>query len=243
MKKLFLFFLFLISFVYAFSHRVNDFEFFPFKYFNFQKEGNSIVLVKEPSSYFYKTHPNIKEAGFLIYYSCKWKEPIAVEYPLYGKLVIKHLPRDLYFKPDYELPRTCRSYPNEYDHSGYDRGHHASNASFDFDRKIQKETFLMSNISPQAKWLNRKYWAKIEKLSRYLAVKYKKVYVMTGNCGSKGELKGGVNIPKYWFKIIYIPKLDKTIAFLAPNVNEGMKYAKIKKYLSSVEEIKKVCGF
>ena len=139
---------------------------------------------------------------------------------------------DLYFHPDYSLPRKCRSYPSDYTHSGYDRGHK------------QKQTFLMSNISPQAKWLNRKYWAKVERLARYLAVKYGKVEVVTGSCGSKGHLKNNVNIPAYWFKIIYIPYLRMPpIVFLAPNTNKGMKYARIREYQSSLKELKQVCGF
>ena len=101
----------------------------------------------------------------------------------------------------------------------------------------------MSNIAPQAKWLNRKYWAKAERLARYLAIKYGKVEVVTGNCGSKGHLRNNVNIPSYWFKIIYIPELNETIAFLAPNINKGMKYAKIGKYLVSIKELKQVCHF
>ena len=148
--------------------------------------------------------------------------------------------KGLSFRPDYDLPRICRSYPKDYVHSGYDRGHNAENASLDYSRKVQKETFLMSNISPQAKWLNRKYWSKVERFSRYLAVKYGKVNVITGSCGSVGHLKNNVNIPKWWYKVIYIPKLHKFIGFLAPNTNKNMKTAKLKKYLVPIEEIEQI---
>jgi endonuclease G len=100
----------------------------------------------------------------------------------------------------------------------------------------------MSNIAPQAKWLNRKYWAKVERFSRFLSVKYGKVNVITGNCGSIGHLKHNVNIPKWWYKIIYIPKLNKFIGFLAPNINKGMKTAKLKKYIVPIEKIEKICN-
>ena len=202
-----------------------------------------IKLVKEPSGEFYKNHPNIKEAGFMVYYNCNDKKPDAVAYPVYGSLIDeKNLPRkNLSFRPDYQLPKKCRSYPNDYTNSGEDRGHKAPNANFDFDRKIQKQTFLMSNIAPQAKWLNRKYWAKVERYVRFLARKTGKVYVITGSCGNKGYLRHKVVIPKWWYKIIYIPSINKYRAFLAPNINEGMKTAKLKKYLSTIEEIKKIC--
>ena len=162
----------------------------------------------------------------------------------YGNLVNKnnYSRKGLSFRPDYDLPRICRSYSKDYVHSGYDRGHNAENASLDYLRKVQKETFLMSNISPQAKWLNRKYWSKVERFSRYLAVKYGKVNVITGTCGSIGHLKNNVNIPKWWYKIIYIPRLHKFTGFLAPNINKGMKTAKLKKYLVDIKEIEEKCN-
>ena len=186
----------------------------------------------------------LHKTAFDICYSCKKKEPDFVVYTLYKNLVNKnnYSRKHITFKPDYELPKQCRSYSKDYTHSGYDRGHNAPNAAFDYSKKIQKETFLMSNIAPQAKWLNRKYWAKVEKLSRFLAVKYGKVDVITGSCGSIGHLKNNVNIPKWWYKIIYIPKLHKFVGFLAPNSNKGMKVAKIKKYFVDIKEIEKRCG-
>jgi len=188
----------------------------------------------------------LHKQAFDICYSCSKKEPNVVAYDITKTLLeSKHNSRKgLYFHTDYQLPKKCRSYSNNYTHSGYDRGHNAPNVAFSYDRIIQKQTFLMSNIAPQAKWLNRRYWAKIERLSRYLAVKYGKVQVITGNCGTKGKLKNNVNIPAYWFKIIQIDNSKmRPIAFLAPNINKGMKKAKIKAYQVNILKVKKVCGF
>ena len=101
----------------------------------------------------------LHKIAFDICYSCKKKEPNFVTYALYSNLVNKnnYSRKHISFKPDYELPKQCRSYSKDYTHSGYDRGHKAPNAAFDYLKKIQKETFLMSNIAPQAKWLNHKY--------------------------------------------------------------------------------------
>jgi len=186
----------------------------------------------------------LHKTAFDICYSCEYKHPLAVAYKLQGDLVKKKLSRKgLRFRPDYELPARCRSYTKDCSRSGYDRGHNAPNAAFDYNRKIQKETFLMSNITPQKPQLNRRYWAKVERLARYLAVKYKKVEVVTGSCGNIGYVKDGVGIPAYWYKIIYVNKTNNYVAFLAPNTNNGMSKAKLKKYKTTLEEIKKVCGF
>jgi len=186
----------------------------------------------------------LHKTAFDICYSCKYKHPLVVAYILKGDLVKKKISRKgLSFRPDYNLPTKCRSYTKDYSRTGYDRGHLASNASFDYDRKIQKETFLMSNIAPQKPNLNRRLWAKVEKFTRYFAVKYKQVEVVTGVCGNKGHIKNKVGIPAWWYKIIYIPKLNKTVAFLAPNTNVGMSKAKLKEYRTTLEKIKKVCNF
>ena len=186
----------------------------------------------------------LEKKAFDICYSCSKKEPNAVAYILTRKMetAYRYGRKDLYFHPDWNLMRKCRSYPSDYTHSGYDRGHNAPNAAFAYNRSVQKQTFLMSNISPQAKWLNRKYWLKIERLARYLAVKYGKVEVVTGNCGSKGHLRNNINIPAYWFKIIYIPHLKTLpLIFLAPNINKNMKSARIRKYEVSLKDFEKVC--
>jgi len=186
----------------------------------------------------------LHKTAFDICYSCKYKHPLVVAYILKGDLVKKKISRKgLTFRPDYNLPAKCKSYSKDYSRTGFDRGHLASNASFDYNRKIQKETFLMSNIAPQKPNLNRRYWAKVEKFTRYLAVKYKQVEIVTGVCGNKGHIKNKVGIPAWWYKIIYIPELNKTVAFLAPNTNTGMSKAKLKEYRVTLEEIKRVCNF
>ena len=98
----------------------------------------------------------------------------------------------------------------------------------------------MSNIAPQKLKLNRKLWAKIEKFVRIQARKYKDIKVITGVCGSLGHIKNKVNIPKWWYKIIFRPD-GKIISFLVPNSN-NVGRDKAKKYLSNIEKIEKVCN-
>ena len=147
----------------------------------------------------------------------------------------------LYFRPDYNLPKKCRAYSNNYSYTGFDRGHNAPNAAFAYNRSIQKQTFLLSNIAPQKPQLNRKLWAKIERFARYEAYRYGYVRVITGNCGSLGHIKNDVNIPAYWYKIIFLPN-GKIISFLAKNTNMVGK-DKMKQHLSNIEEIERVCKF
>ena len=221
MKKLFVFLLLISQFLFAFTS-------------NFTPDLNGIVEHIHCDEVLHKK-------AFDICYNCSHKEPNAVAYVITKKMVksYHYSRKDLPFRPDYQLPRKCRAYSNFYTHGGYDRGHHAPNGSFNYDRFIQNQTFRLSNIAPQAKWLNRKYWAKVEGFVRDLAVKYGKVEVITGNFGSKGHLKHNVNIPAYWYKIVYIPHLRmQPIVFIAPNINKGMKTANVEKYQTTLKRLK-----
>jgi endonuclease G len=181
-----------------------------------------------------------------ICYSCSLKEPKAVVYQINGTLIKGHhySRKGLRFKPDYSLPAKYRSYSKDYSYTGYDRGHNKPNAVVNYDKILQKETFLMSNISPQKPQLNRRLWSKIEKFTRIQAIKYKKISVITGSCGSLGTLgkkKHNVNIPKWWYKIIFLPN-GKTISFLTPNSNKVGK-DRAKKYLINLKQVENTCGF
>jgi len=187
----------------------------------------------------------LHKKAFDVCYSCKLKTPKLVVYKVDGNLIDKYnySRKHLRFKPDYTLPSRCRSYPSDYSHTGFDRGHLAPNAVFDYNRSIQKETFLMSNIAPQKPQLNRKLWAKIERFVRIQARKYGSVRVITGVCGSLGTLgrrKHNVNIPKWWYKVIFRPD-GKVISFLVPNVNKNMSRARAKEYLVPLTKIEEIC--
>ena len=184
----------------------------------------------------------LHKKAFDICYSCKWKTPKIVVYEVNGNLIDKYnySRKHLKFRPDYNLPVKCRSYSKDYSRTGFDRGHLAPNAVFDYSRAIQKKTFLMSNIAPQKPQLNRRLWAKIERFVRIQARKYKDIKVITGVCGSLGHIKNNVNIPKWWYKIIF--RADgKVISFLVPNSNRVGK-DKVKKYLSNIKKIEETCN-
>jgi len=75
------------------------------------------------------------------------------------------------FRADIRIPQRFRAGLGEYRGSGYDRGHLVSSAN-QINQTIQNsETFLLSNMSPQKKELNRFMWAKLEEKVRVLNTK------------------------------------------------------------------------
>jgi len=174
------------------------------------------------------------------------KKPFMINYEINGSVYKKgyhKYKRPSSFKADYSLPKKLRSYTSNYSRTGYDRGHNNPNSLWNYNKKLQKETFIMSNVAPQTPQLNRILWRKIERFVKIESIKYKTLKVITGSCGIKGHIKNNIVIPEYFFKIVYYPSLNKTIGFLAINDRRYNKNSKIKDYLVSISKIENICKF
>lgn len=142
------------------------------------------------------------------------------------------------------LVRSKSAQREDYTRSGYDRGHLAPAADFDFRREALSETFYMSNVSPQKPAFNRGGWKELEELARQWASIHDSLWIVSGPVLSGGLKKIGANhvsVPEYFYKIILDSRQPsiKVIGFLMPNT-------KIKKesryYAVSVDSIEKVSG-
>lgn len=125
------------------------------------------------------------------------------------------------FRADPDLA-TGSALPADYTRSGYDRGHLAPAADFDYDRKALSESFFMTNISPQLPAFNRGGWKGLEDQVRKWATEYDSLHVVTGPVLEQGLKKIGdnrVSVPKYFYKIILDSRQPevKMIGFLMPN--------------------------
>ncbi len=85
------------------------------------------------------------------------------------------------FRADIRIPRRFRAGLRAYSNSGYDRGHLASSANHDELEIQNSETFLLSNMSPQKPYFNRRMWRDLEMAIRKLNEKPNilEVYVLT----------------------------------------------------------------
>lgn len=89
--------------------------------------------------------------------------------------------RQNHFRADIRIPKRFRGSLKAYVGSGYDRGHLVASANQAEIELQNSETFLLSNMSPQHKDLNRKMWVKLEKAVRKLDENSKifETYVLT----------------------------------------------------------------
>jgi endonuclease G len=153
-------------------------------------------------------------------------------------LVGTKVPRTGSFKSD-TLVGTGSAHPNDYKYTGYDRGHLKPSGDEPIDRVQMKETYYMSNISPQHPSFNRGMWKRLESYVRIVTLVSDSVYIVTG-----GILSDSLNtlnttdicIPKYYFKVVHQFLRGKmtTYCYLMPNKKLN---GKIEDYLVPISKV------
>jgi endonuclease G len=108
--------------------------------------------------------------------------------------------------------------PSDYDNSGFDRGHMTPAADASTPKQMS-ETFLMTNMTPQAPKLNRTAWRLMEEKVRGMDSKY----IVTGavyKYPAKTIGKHNIPVPASYYKVVYLKDGSK-VAFNAINLNEA----------------------
>lgn len=136
------------------------------------------------------------------------------------------------FRPDYRVPEMFRADLVDYTGSGFDRGHLIASADKRETELQNSETFLLSNMSPQAPNFNRKIWKQLEAEIRRLNDKKSifETYVICGpvfdfdkpvkNIGTSDGNGVSIPIPHSYFKSILTENSRGTLhmwSFIIPN--------------------------
>ena len=185
--------------------------------------GSSTTQTDYKSKYINSKNCNqIIDKEFLeICYDYRLKVAKAVSYTLEGDLVnelnIKERPK---FYEEESIDEQYRAKYSDYTSSGYDRGHLAPDASFDWSEESLKATYSLANIIPQIPEVNQKTWVKVEKYARDKAVELGEINVL--------------NLVKYNSnpKFIGRDKIAVSIGFYKILYNRGLNYNECFYYLN-----------
>lgn len=149
------------------------------------------------------------------------------------------------FRQD-NLINTLSAKHNDYSHSGYTRGHLVPAGDMAFSTEAMRESFFMSNMSPQIKEFNGGIWRELEENVRDWAFDNDELYIVSGPVLNGDHIikKIGFNevsVPDLFYKIILDLKEPekKAIAFLMPN-EKSVK--KIHHYAVSIDEVENITG-
>lgn len=164
-----------------------------------------------------------------------------------------HVPADKRFEPnkrpafkaDRQLAKS--PHPDDYTHSGYDRGHMVPNYAIDtrYGDISQGLTFLMSNIAPQTPALNRGVWREVEhRIADFWTARYGEIWVVVGCIPSASEKIGttGIDVPTHFYQVVLAQKgMDvRALAMLFPQNVSWREWAA--RHLITIDELEALTG-
>jgi len=138
-------------------------------------------------------------------YSLKVAKSVAytLEGDLMNELNIQDRPS---FYQEESIDEPYRAKSSDYTHSGYDRGHMAPDAAFDWSQESLDATYSLANIIPQVPEVNRHMWVKVEAYARDKAIDLGEITVVNVvNYGNNNLHIGDDNITVSigYYKILF----------------------------------------
>lgn len=148
------------------------------------------------------------------------------------------------FQPDMDVPEP-RADTYDYSRSGYDRGHICPAGDNKWSHTAMKQSFLLSNICPQAPELNRGDWNEIEQSCREWARRYGKIYIIAGpiflNQRHRRIGKHKVAVPEAFFKVVLcLEGQPKAIGFICRNTDGNRKKDA---YVNTLAQVERITGY
>jgi endonuclease G, mitochondrial len=181
------------------------------------------------------------QQAYLVGYDAAAKLPNYVMYELLPQNALGCVARTNAFAANQFVPNGAT--PQDYAGTGYDKGHMAPDGDLSWDPQVEYESFLMTNMSPQAGSLNRGIWKLLETSVRGWAVQRNQSYtVIAGGLYGAGDktIGKGVVVPHGFYKIV-INNQTKEIAgwgfpHIAPYPNLGNDLTKFRVPVATIEQ-------
>jgi len=183
----------------------------------------------------------ICRTAYVIAYNPQTKTPDWVAWTLTPDHAIGCIPRTNAFTADQSLGASSPK-PTDYAGSGYDQGHLANDADMSWDLSVERESFYMTNMSPQLPSVNRGVWKNLESAGRAWVYSTKQAHtIIAGNIGGTKTIGAGkVVVPDALFKIIINNVTKKSYAFYFPH-KDGL-VSDFATYQVTVADIEKATG-
>ena len=182
---------------------------------------------------------------FKLKYSSTHNQPEWVAYELTREELEGDAERSSGFRKD-PLVAGGTASSSDYTHSGCDRGHLIPAADLKMSEQSMKESFFMSNVSPQLPSFNRGIWLELESCVRTWAWRNESLYIATGPVLTDDSYRKigkttKVSVPEYFFKALldYTEPELKMIGFLLPNREGEMPLAF---YACSIDTLERETG-
>ena len=176
------------------------------------------------------------------YYTLSYNEKHEQANWVYYRLKTGYAKRTNDYRID-PMVRTGSALPEDYDDSGYQRGHLCPAASISLNKTSISESFYMSNIAPQYPGFKRGIWKKLETSVRKFGGPFE-THVVTGPIFKFNDKPIGLNKvtpPGYFYKIVCQPKSKIMVAFVIPHEPE-FENTDLSQYAVTVDRIEEATG-
>jgi len=200
----------------------------------------------------------IERKSYSLAYDAKHRQAHWVYEYLNSKNIKGHAGREgLVFQEDPLVPQLFQCKKKDYERSGFDRGHLCPAADACISDQAIRETFYLSNISPQIPQFNRGYWKKLENHVRDLTKKYKALHVYTGPLYLPHDEGNGkryvkyqvigendIAVPTHFFKVIFAQTNTSRMfieAYILPNTSIE-SHIPLEKFKATLQKVEKCAG-
>jgi len=157
--------------------------------------------------------------AYLVGYDAAAKIPKFVIYELMPQNALGCVARTNAFATDQSVSNGAK--PEDYAGTGYDKGHMSPDGDLSWDPQVEYESFLMTNMAPQAGSLNRGIWKLLETSIRGWAVQHNQSYtIYVGGVYNAQDKKigNGVVVPHGFYKIVINNKTNEVAGWSFPHV-------------------------
>lgn len=144
------------------------------------------------------------------------------------------------FRSDDRLQRGEGPELSDYSGSGFDRGHMSPAADNRWSAVAMRDSFLLTNVSPQPGRFNGGIWGRLEALVRAWALEAGGLFVTTGPLlkPKLPKIGSGVSVPEYFYKVLAARDGSKAVAFVLPADANG----ELTRYETSVDQLEEISG-
>jgi endonuclease G len=171
------------------------------------------------------THAYVCRHAYLVYNDEAAKLPEWVSYTLTPEHAIGCAARSNAFAADDTLSEGNRAKPADYVGSGFDMGHIAPDGDMRWDLGVERESFMLSNMTPQLPGLNRGLWKLLETAVR--ADAYENGHTLLIYAGPIYDVttdkkigSDQVDVPTGFYKIVVDTVTGQYTAFLFPQAGD-----------------------
>ena len=186
----------------------------------------------------------LKRMGYTASYNSSMRVPYWVAWHLTAAHLKGNTKRsESKFHEDDDVPEP-RAVDFDYVRSGYDRGHMCPAGDNKWSQQAMDQSFLFTNVCPQAPSLNRGDWNEMEQACRKWARQYGDLYIVCGPIFYKKRPKtigkNKVAVPDAFFKVVLSMKGEpKAIGFIYKNADGNRPKGD---YANSVDEVERITG-